>query len=86
LSKPYEKQKRKRTGGANPHPTMKHVIGVSVKEEADLDYKMGLDALKKFQDTDLTFHLREAGILFKMAAERYDRSEHLQGNTLDEYI
>ena len=86
-NRPYEKQKRKRASRANPHPTMKHTLGVSYKEEADLDLKMGLEALKKYQESGgLSFHLRAAGTLFKMAADRIDYSEHLLGNTLEEYV
>jgi hypothetical protein len=84
--RPHEKKKRKRTSRANPHPTMKHVLGVSYAEEADLDYEMGLEALDKYKRTALTYHLRQAGISFKMAADRYDHSEHLRGNTLERYI
>ena len=64
-----------------------HTTGHSYKEEADLDLKMGLEALKKYQDSGgLSFHLRKAGILFKMAADRYDYSDNLLGNTLEEYV
>ena len=59
---------------------------LSYSEEAVLDYEMGLEALKIYQDSGLSFHLRRAGILFKMAADRDDHSEHLQGNTLVSYI
>ena len=85
-SKPYEKKKRKCTSRANPHPTIEEREGHSCKEEADIDYNDGLEALRKYKDSGLTYHLRQAGIRLKMAAERYDRSVHLLGHTLEPYI
>ena len=78
------KTKKRKTYDSNP--AKRHTMGVSYKEEADLDYKMGLEALDKYKRTSLTYHLRKAGTLFKMAAERYDYAEHLRGNTLEEYV
>ena len=78
-------KKKRKTYDSNP--AKRHTVGVSYKEEADLDLKMGLEALKKYQDSGgLSFHLRKAGTLFKMAANRYDHAEHLKGNTLEEYV
>ena len=85
-SKPYEKKKRRRKSRANPHPTIEQVLGSSYREEANLDHDMGLEAFNKWLDSRLTVHLRKAGLLFKMAADRYDESERLLGNTLEKYI
>ena len=78
---------RKQHKKTDSNPAKQHTLGVSYKEEADLDLKMGLEALKKYQDSGgLSFHLRKAGILFKMAADRYDYSDNLLGNTLEKYV
>lgn len=79
------KPKKRKTYDSNP--AKRHTEGHSYKEEADLDYKMGLEAFKKYQESGgLTVHLRKAGIFFKMAADRYDHAEKLLGNTLEEYV
>ena len=70
----------------NANPAKQYTEGVSYKEEADIDYKDGLEALRKYQDCKLTYYLREAGKRLKMAAERYDNSEKLLGNTLEPYV
>ena len=77
---------RKQHKKTDSNPARQHTLGISYKEEADIDYKDGIEALYKYQDSGLNFHLRQAGIRLKMAAERYDHAEHLRGNTLEKYV
>jgi len=61
----------------------------SWRNEADMDYKEGLRYLRLYEHPTLggwSHHLRKASLHFKMAARELEYSEHLQGNTLEEWV
>lgn len=58
----------------------------SYSEEADVDLKEAKRFIQNYERLGLSLWLRKAIVHLKMAADRDDHSEHLRGNTLEEYV
>ena len=61
-------------------------VAKSYKEESQDDANNAIWELNRFIRHNDVFALRKAARFVKMALSRHDYSEHLRGNTLEEYV
>lgn len=84
MSKKYEKQKRKM---ADPTPARLETESKSYREEAEYDVDNALFEISLYRGQfGNSLNLRNAIKHLVMAIRCHDHSEHLAGNTLEEFI